>query len=744
MSCIKDILVAVCLAFLTLLAVPGLRAQSSFLNSLLASLGALTEDSKSPLNERAEQLSHIRSEFQQWVLLRPDLHIDLAPGSSQAPANEADFQKEAASLRASVESATGQETARPFQLGSTKVEVTALISSLSSSVQSIDQAALRSLNAVTVAQAVDYLPGVAVQRVGPRNESGISIRGFDARSSPLYVDSIPIYVPYDGYVDLNRFLTSDIAEVQISKGYTSPLLGPNTLGGAVNLVTRVPERKLDGDLGIGTGSGSLLNSWANVGSRWRSFYVLGSFGWLSSDNWPLSGDFRPTALQPAGNRNNSYQRDEKVSGRVGWTPRSRDQYVFTFINQKGNKGNPPYAGTDRLVTPRYWQWPYWDKTSYYFNSYTSLTSSTYLKLRGFYDQYMNGLNAYDDASYSTRRRPSSFISQYDDHTHGGAAELGTSKFEGQTISASVFFKDDTHREHNVPNPYQMDRDQQTSFAFEDAITLIPKMRVRLGFNADHLNGLIAQDFQGGRILPFPTNHSWTYNPEGSLTYTPTQADRVFFSYAKRSRFPTIKDRYSYRFGQALPNPFLAAERADNWSLGYSHLFGRATLVQAELFRSNISGAIESFFLRPNLFQLQNIGKEVYQGAEFVVHSTPLSRFTADANYTFINRSSVQPSGLQLPGTPKHKAIGTATFRAPRSVLLLATARYESGRISQDDAGVFGPASRFATADIAGVVPIKAGFDVQAGVKNLFDRNYFYVEGYPEFGRTWYFNARYRF
>lgn len=726
-----------------MLAAMGVWAQSTVISGWTQDLDSVKNGTGLSLEEQAARVVEVRSELEKWLALRPDLKINLSPTPPQ-PWSEGQIKEEISELQRALSVIRPQEGTQPFSLGSVSVTVTGLLSSLSSSAQSIDQAKIRDLNALTVAQAVDYLPGVAVQRVGPRNESGISIRGFDARESPLYVDSIPIYVPYDGYVDLNRFLTSDIAEVQISKGYTSPLLGPNTLGGAVNLVTRVPERKLDGDLGIGTGSGATLNSWANIGSRWKDFYVLGTLGWLQSKDWPLSGNFQPTALQPNDTRQNSYQRDEKFSGRAGWTPRSRDQYVFTFINQKGDKGNPPYAGTDILVKPRFWQWPYWNKTSYYFNSYTALNSTTYIELRGFYDQYMNGLNAYDDARYSTMKKPSSFISEYDDHTQGGAVELGTSRWERQTISTSVFFKDDTHREHNLPNPFQTDRDQQTSFGFEDSIALLPKLHVRLGFNADHLDGLIAEDFQNGVLLLFPTDHAWTYNPEGSITYTPNQSDRVFASYAKHSRFPTIRDRYSYRFGQALPSPYLAAERADHWSVGYSHLFGRETLVQTDLFRSNIAGAIESFYLRPNLFQLQNIGQEVYQGAELVLQSRSTDRLTLDANYTFLNRASVNPRGLQLPGTPKHKTIGTATLRAPRSILLLMTARYESGRISQDDAGVFGPASHFATADLGAVVPVKAGLDLQAGVKNLFDRNYFYVEGYPEFGRTWYVNVRYRF
>jgi iron complex outermembrane recepter protein len=35
-------------------------------------------------------------------------------------------------------------------------------------------------------------------------------------------------------------------------------------------------------------------------------------------------------------------------------------------------------------------------------------------------------------------------------------------------------------------------------------------------------------------------------------------------------------------------------------------------------------------------------------------------------------------------------------------------------------------------------------NVQVGVKNIFDRFYYYQEGFPEPGRNWYCNVRYRF
>ena len=55
-----------------------------------------------------------------------------------------------------------------------------------------------------------------------------------------------------------------------------------------------------------------------------------------------------------------------------------------------------------------------------------------------------------------------------------------------------------------------------------------------------------------------------------------------------------------------------------------------------------------------------------------------------------------------------------------------------------------PMSNFATVNLGGTVQLYKGASLQAGVRNLFDRNYFYVLDIPEEGRNWYINMRYRF
>ena len=97
-------------------------------------------------------------------------------------------------------------------------------------------------------QAVNIVPGVVstFDANGRRNESDIFVRGFGRWQVPLMVDGVRIYLPADNRLDFSRFLTADIAEIQIQKGYASVLDGPGAMGGAINLVTRTADEGVRG------------------------------------------------------------------------------------------------------------------------------------------------------------------------------------------------------------------------------------------------------------------------------------------------------------------------------------------------------------------------------------------------------------------------------------------------------------------------------------------------------------------
>ena len=73
------------------------------------------------------------------------------------------------------------------------------------------------------------------------------MRGFNRFEVPLLIDGIRVFLPADNRLDYGRFLTSDIAEIQVAKGYVSVLDGPDGMGGAINLVTRKPTKAVEAE-----------------------------------------------------------------------------------------------------------------------------------------------------------------------------------------------------------------------------------------------------------------------------------------------------------------------------------------------------------------------------------------------------------------------------------------------------------------------------------------------------------------
>jgi len=319
-------------------------------------------------------------------------------------------------------------------------------------VEKVTEQEMRQFNRDTVSSALNLLPGMTLSTFGARNEQMIYSRGLDQKHVPIFLDGVPIYVPYDGYPDLSRFTTFSLSEIVVSKGFTSVLYGPNTMGGSINLVSKRPEKALEGDAGIGVFSGDGFRGYANLGTNQKLWYAQGGFSYLSSDYIKMSDGFDSTATEDGNHRENSYYRDRNYNLKLGFTPADGHEYALSYYNQHGEKGTPPYAGTDSSQMVRYWQWPYWDMEGVHFNSRTPLGDKSYVKLRGYYDEYQNSLYSYDDDSYSTFNEKYAFRSQYDDDTYGGSVEVGTSLVPRNLIKVAGHYKVDVHREHNVHDP----------------------------------------------------------------------------------------------------------------------------------------------------------------------------------------------------------------------------------------------------------------------------------------------------
>ncbi|MEZ4528594.1 MAG: TonB-dependent receptor [Desulfobacterales bacterium] len=584
---------------------------------------------------------------------------------------------------------------------------------------------------------------------GFRNELMLSVRGSDIKHVPIYWDGIPIYVPYDGYPDLGRFTTFDLSEIVVSKGFTSVLYGPNTMGGAINMVSKRPVKAFEMNAGAGYASGDTYQVYGNFGTNQEKWYLQGGASYTDSDYFRVSDDFTQTGTEDGGRRENSYRTDSKFNFKVGYTTNDKDEYAFSYIRQDGEKGTPPYAGTDKSATVRYWQWPYWDKESFYFNSNTALGAASYMKSRLYYDRFENSLCAYDDSTYSTMTKKSSFKSRYDDHTAGGSVELGTNLVPKNTLKAAVHYKRDIHKEHNEGWPVQRFEDEIWSIGLEDTVDITENFYAIIGAGYDYVNTAEAQDMDSKTktVFDFETGDTSAFNPQIGLFYKVTEDGLVHISAAAKSRIPSFKDKYSYKMGTALPNPELDPEKSVNYEIGYQQLLFKKLLVETTLFYSDTSDFILSKKIPdPNdpsktLNQNQNIGDVDQYGMEIGMSGQILSSLKGGLNYTCF-QSHNKSSNDEMLNTPEHKIFAYLQYFPIKHLSIMGNIEYDSKRYSSSDA--VRVADEFFVVNSKLSYEVYNGFFIEAGVNNIFDEDYALDEGFPEAGRSWLANVRYEF
>ncbi|MGP1683361.1 MAG: TonB-dependent receptor plug domain-containing protein, partial [Giesbergeria sp.] len=569
-----------------------------------------------------------------------------------------------------------------FQLGT--VEVKGQRPDVGDSVEAtLTQEAIAQDQHDTVGAAMAVLPGVSLSR-NTRNEDMVTLRGFNARQVPMFVDGIPLYVPYDGYVDFGRFTTFDLSEIRVAKAGASLLYGPNTLGGAINLVTRKPVRAFEGDVRLGLGSGSEKMGAVNLGTQQGTWYAQLGLSYLDADGFPLPGGFKDYKAKPTdtgSQRENAYRSDQRLSFKVGLTPNTTDEYALGYVRQDGEKGNPVYTGQSGSGI-RYWQWPYWDKDSLYFISSTRIGQNNVLKARVFHDTYKNSILAFSNANYSTQLNNTSFPSAYNDSSTGVSVELANYALANHELRLAVHLKEDKHQDTNPSSPTKNYRDSTLSLAVEDSIALAKDWRLRVGLSHDQRDAK--------EVYYWPTGSTTATNGLVELTHLLDERGSEAYAIAShKTRFPTIKDRYSASMGSSLPNPDLKPEVANHLELGIKGSPWAGGKGQAAVFYSRIADLMQSVYVAApsgtcgvgsnTCAQAQNVGRARHTGLELSLDQTLSSQWTLTGAYTYLARRNLSDARVQLTDTPRHRLYTALTWAPSDAWELRTTLEAEQGR-----------------------------------------------------------------
>ncbi len=517
-------------------------------------------------------------------------------------------------------------------------------------------------------QALRFIPGLHMTK-NSKGEAGFQLRGYGQRQISVFLDGIPISLPYDGKLDVSQLVGDRLQSIRVARGTGSALYGTNTLGGSVNILTTSPANTTRVNWRLeGSDHGRYFSSiYANHRVGKLSFNL--DVAWEKADEFKLSHNFTPTINEDGGRRENSAC--DKLSGRF------KMQYQ---INQKHTLGlnysridNRQEVPVDsRSGRPRFWRFPEWRKNIVSLNSRHVLTDFMALRSVFYYDNYYNLLRSYSDASFDTVR----WKSTYDDHSLGGMIYPSLDLLPFGTTNGILAIKQDVHREEF--RNFGFDRYAMVTWTtgLEQDIRIDKRNTLVAGFDFNYLKPTEAAE-SDLRDAIFLTNGqiAWKYKQRPSL--------QLHVAIGKKSRFPTLKELYSERLGRTVPNPQLSEEHAYNSEIGLRYQ-QKHNYIQAVVFHNRMRDLIEVRQLGDEQMQMQNIGKAGITGFE-VDFNWRLQPFDLYANYTYMdaqNQSDNRDSDY-LAYRPDHLFKGTALWRITRHWHCMAETEAASGQHYQN-------------------------------------------------------------
>lgn len=646
--------------------------------------------------------------------------------------------------------------------------------------ETLGQEAIEQFNRNSLDDAANLIPGVvAGNSGGSRNERLLFVRGFDRFQVPLSVDGIRVYLPADNRLDFGRFLTPDIAEIQVAKGYASVLDGPGAMGGAVNLVTRKPTKALEvearGVLNLGRDIDyNGYTAFGLIGTRQDNWYAQASYARNFQSHWDLPGSFTPTVNEDGGKRDFTRTEDWRVNAKVGFTPNATDEYAISYTRQEGSK-NAPLHITDNVtnVSLRNWSWPYWNIEGVYFLSTTALSDAATLKTRAYYNKYDNLLSSWDDRRQISQTANRAFNSPYDDTAYGGSAELAVKLGGRDSLALAFHYRHDEHNESqtgrpglptSVAEPVQRSAERTWSGAIETRHGFSDALQLTLGASYDWRDTDAANEFgvpPGGtganRLFSYPLRNAAGWNAQGRLAWTGDDGTTAHASVSSRIRFPTFFERFSSQFGTAEPNPDLNPERATNFEIGASHSVGALQLSGA-IFYSHLTDALVTVRTAANLNRRENYGSADYYGAELSLNANISARLQAGLSYSYIHRDfdvGTVPAGslirtFRLTDVPDHKGFAWLSWRPIPAIEIVPSVEFASDRTTVTPATANAVAPLYYDTGDHILAGLRVDFDVTdrvtigVGARNLFDRYYVLTDGFPEQGRSIFASLRTRY
>ena len=554
-----------------------------------------------------------------------------------------------------------------------------------------------------------------------RGDTFLFLSGYNYHQLQLFIDGVPVYVPFSGDIGAGMIKMINIDTVVVESVLPSLMYGPNAMGGIVNIETKTTDKPIKIKYNGEGGTDDNYNVRLSVDSSNSNFYAGSSIYWWLSKGFPLSKNFTPGLNEDGGIRNNSGNKGSSFYTYAG--VKKEDNYLtlrYYYINE--NKDVPPEVNNPR---PRYWRFTTWQKNVLNLHGRYFINNNINIKLNSAYIKYYNILDAYDNNTYSTQTRRYAFHSTYDDYSLFNSLFLSySSGILGTDFFG--FYKKDQHKE-------QSDYNKPWDKYLENTYSL--GTNANLSFTKYRYFAEVRYDILS--TVGYGNDDSFNYRT--GLEYFINNY-RFSLIAGSTSRFPSMKERYSYHQGRSLPNPKLKPEYQRAVEINYKIPLLENIKFSGKFFYSKLYDLIQEVYVQPNISQNQNIGKATAEGFNSSLSISDISHFNFLTSIEGYWGKTAQ--GTVLPYRPRWKITGEAGYNFPWNINF--TVNVESNLLTyyQDSYSLkMYRLNNWVNTSLNISKKWSKHLETYINVNNIFDTNYETEHDFPAAGRMVYAGIR---
>jgi len=578
-------------------------------------------------------------------------------------------------------------------------------------------------------EALRYVPGVAVSRLGgPGAQSVVRLRGTEARHVLVMIDGVRMDQAQQGTFYWEGLQTADIERIEVIRGPQSVWFGSNTIGGVISITTRRDaEPGVSGRIGTEAGSDGTLGLDFGVSMR-------GERGGLSVSGVARNEGGFDVSGTPGGQADGMQNRTLNIAGdwqltddwRLGFLLRGRDQ-------RNEYDPNAPFGSPGILIDEdRYLDLN--ERIASLFAEGDLVDGRLRLSLRA--SRFTLGTDVFGPPGQLsgdlTRRTELSLRGVW-------ALDGGTPDTAGHTLGFGIDRTTEDYRATFLPqndpffDPALLTRRSRTltGLALEYRGNLAEGVDLQLGLRRD-LNDRFANATTWSSAL------SWSIPGTGT---------RIRASAGTGVQNPTFIQLFGFSPGQFIGNPGLIPERSQGWDLGIEQSVagGRGT-VSATLFSNVLTDEIVFDCSDwPRCTSVNAPGRSPRRGVELAFDGQVTDTVRLRAAYTYTDARTA--AGDRAIRRPRHEASLGIDWDITDRTRLSLDARRVADNLDTDFRPFPAVTDRlpdYTLVNLSANHRINDRVSLTARVNNLTDRRYQEVLGYNGQGRTFYVGLRAEF